>query len=548
MESNLTLVTGLFDIKRGELNDGFRRSFDHYIETFRRLIKTELPMVIYCDAEVEAMVWEEPIRTRKNTHIIRKTLDDLRNFPFHRQTNDIRMKGDWVGRSGWIPDSPQAKLELYNPLVMSKQFFLNDATIFNPFQTKFFLWIDAGIANTIGDPCNYFTLDFSRKITKEMNKMMYVCFPYDGSVEVHGFEKGEFNRLAGETTDRVARGGMFGGSGYAINQMNPLYYQMLSDTLNSGYMGTEESIFTLLTYQNPDLCNIVWIENNGLIIKALNDINNNAVISSEERLAVYALTFNLPKQFRLWVESFKSAFPVDFESVRKYVINNSNDPTVDVEYKAMFEEYGFEEFVFDNVGICGGRQFAAEHFDKSGHEYMIFFEDDMLLQQPGSKPCSNGFTTYHANVFDKSIDIMEMEKLDYLKLCFTEFYGDNHDNWAWYNVPQEKKDIYFPPKPDGSSVKSTAIKRTGSHRNLPYAVGEYHYCNWPVLFNKEGSKKLFLDEKYVHLYEQTWMSQAMTLIKQGKLNPGSLLATVINHDRVHHYAATTRRENEHYTN
>lgn len=548
MESNLTLVTALFDIKRGELNDGFRRSFDHYVETFRRLLKTELPMVIYCDDEVEDIVWSEGNRTRENTLIVKKTLDDLREFPFYEQTNRIRQLPDWINRSGWIPDSPQAQLELYNPLVMSKQFLLNDATIFNPFDTKFFLWIDAGIANTIGDPCNYFTLDFSRKIIKEMNKMMYVCFPYDGNVEVHGFEKGEFNRRAGKTTDRVARGGMFGGSKYAINQMNPLYYQELSDTLNDGYMGTEESIFTLLTYQHPDLCNLVWIDNNGLIVKALEDIKNNAVVSTEERLAVYTLTFNLPRQFRLWVESFKSGLPKEFESVKKYVINNSTDPAVDAEYKAMFEEYGFEEFVFDNIGICGGRQFAAEHFAETGHEYMIFFEDDMLIQQPNSKPCRNGFTTFHEQVFDKSIDIMEMENLDYLKLCFSEFYGDNHDNWAWYNVPQEKKDEYFPPKEDGSNVKATHIKRTASHRSLPYAVGEYHYCNWPILFNKAGNKKLFLDEKYVHLYEQTWMSQAMNLIRAGQLNPGSLLASVINHHRAYHYDGKTRRENEHYKN
>jgi hypothetical protein len=32
--NNLTLVTGLWDIGRGELSDGWSRSFDHYLENF----------------------------------------------------------------------------------------------------------------------------------------------------------------------------------------------------------------------------------------------------------------------------------------------------------------------------------------------------------------------------------------------------------------------------------------------------------------------------------------------------------------------------------
>jgi len=546
MKSNLTLVTAMFDLKRGDLNDGFSRSFDHYIETFRRLLKTELPMVIYCDVDVEKIVWEE--RDRENTYVIRKTLDDIRTFPFYEQTNRIRQQNEWRTRSGWIIESPQSQLELYNPLVMSKQFYLNDASLFNVFDTKYFLWIDGGIANTIGDPCNYFTLEFSKKIIKHMNKMMYVCFPYDGTVEVHGFEKGEFNKVAGEETTRVARGGMFGGSKYAINEINGIYYQLLSNTLNSGFMGTEESIFTLITYKHPELCNVLDIDDNGLIVTALENLKNSIQPNNAERLAVYALTFNIPAQFKLWVESFKKALPNEYSSVAKYVINNSNDPSVDDEFKEMFAEHGFIEFKEDNIGICGGRQLAAEHFAASDHEYMIFFEDDMLFQPEGASPCKSGFTSYHAELFDKIIDILENEELDYLKLCFSEFYGDNHENWAWFNVPGEKKPIYFPNKEDGTNPKATRVKRTDTHRGLPYAVGEYHYCNWPILFTKSANQKVFIDVKYEHLYEQTWMSHAMNLIWDGELNPGTLLATPINHYRKYHYDGKTRRENEHYTN
>jgi hypothetical protein len=248
------------------------------------------------------------------------------------------------------------------------------------------------------------------------------------------------------------------------------------------------------------------------------------------------------------VKSFVSAFPKEFESMKKYVINNSNDPKVDATYKELFEQYGFEEFKFDNVGINGGRQFAAEHFDASDHQYMVFFEDDMLMHQPNAGPCKSGFTTYHPEIFDKCMEIMATEKLDYLKMCFSEFYGVNHHNWAWFNVPPSKKELYFPEQSDTEIRHHTNIKRTNTLRGLPYAVGEYHYCNWPLMFNKSGSFKVFLEDKYEHLYEQTWMSHTMNLIHDKRINPGCLLASTINHDRKFHYDGDTRRENEHYTN
>ncbi len=546
MSGNLTLVTALFDIGRGDLAPGFQRSFDHYVESFVKLLKVDYPMVIYCEESLAETIWQH--RSHENTKLIFKTLDDLRNFPFYQQVQNIRQSPEWINRSGWIVDSTQAKLELYNPLVMSKQFFLNDATHFNFFDTKYYLWVDAGLANTIGDPTYYFDKDFEARITPDLNKMLYVAFPYDGTVEVHGYEKNAMDRMAGAKTEYVCRGGIFGGPKHAINEINDIYYGLMSDSFNQGLMGTEESIFTIISYKHPTKCNVRMIENNGLVYKYLQDLRDVPVKEVGEELAIYVLTYNLPQQFELWAESFIKAFPEQFKAVRKYVINNSTDKRVKKKYTELFKKYGFEEFKKDNIGINGGRQFAADHFLESNHEYMVFFEDDMLMQQPGAGLCRMGFSTYHDDVFDKCIDIMKNEKLDYLKMAFSEFYGDNHHNWAYKNVPQNKREEYFPDRSDGAENWLTKIEYTNSHKGLPYAVGEYHYCNWPIMFNKKGTQTVFKLVQYAHLYEQTWMSQTMMHMREGNLRVGTLLATVINHNRVYHYDGNTRRENEHYKN
>lgn len=547
--NNLTIVTGLFDLGRDKLSDGFRRDFSHYIECFERfLVATKkYPLIVYIESENEAVVWKH--RNRDNTRVIVKTLQYLRDFPFYNQVQKLRKDPAWTGQSGWMPDSPQAALELYNPLVMSKQFMLNDATLYGLCDSKYYLWMDAGLSNTVNLE-HYITEDFERRITPHMNKMLYLCFPYDGDVEVHGFTKGPMDRFAGEKTTYVARGGVFGGSKEAINAMNDKYYSTLNETINAGYMGTEESIFTILTYKCRDMCNVRMIESNGLVYKFFEAINSVPLRNPGiEELAIYVLTYNLPKQFELFVDSFKKAYPLDFERIKKYVINNSNDPSVQSKYSTLFEKNGFEEFKFDNIGINGGRHFCAEHFEESEHEYMIFFEDDMLLHHDRNARCKNGFTTYQPQLFEKAIDIVKNENLDYLKLCFSEFFGDNHDNWAWYNVrPEELRDRYFPMRDDGVSHLRVRIDYTGTVRGLPFAVGEYHYCNWPLVFTRRGSRKVFLDEVYEHKYEQTWMSLTMKLIRSKEIKVGTLLASPINHFRKFHYGKDSRRENEHYSN
>ena len=43
MNSNVTLVTGLWDIGRGDLQEGWSRSFQHYLDKFQaRPLKTSL--------------------------------------------------------------------------------------------------------------------------------------------------------------------------------------------------------------------------------------------------------------------------------------------------------------------------------------------------------------------------------------------------------------------------------------------------------------------------------------------------------------------------
>jgi hypothetical protein len=547
-KSDITFVTALFDIGREHLASGFSRSFEHYKECFSKLLKYQhINLVVYCEESLNEFVQSHK---KENIKIINRSLKELESFPFVEQVEKIRNTEAWLNQAGWLAQSPQAKLKHYNLITMQKQFMLNDSSIFNHFKTNMFCWIDSGLANTVNLD-QYFNEKefplFERKLIKHLNKMLYVCFPYDGQIEVHGFTKAGMNRYAGTDTTHVARGGFFGGNRYHIEQINNLYYQLLASTLDDGLMGTEESVFTLITYKHPELCNIRMIEGNGLVCKFFEDVKNSEVSGNSEQTAIYALTYNLPNQFQYWVENFVAVYPEIFNSCKKYVVNNSTDAATSAQYKELFDKYNFEEFKFDNIGINSARQFIAEHFNESGHEYYIMFEDDMLFHTTNTI-CKSGFNTYHKNWLNKCITIMQNENLDYLKTSFSEFFGDNFVDWAWYNVPKERKSKYFTTSIHKQDEKLAKIHYINVYESLPYSVGHHHYCNWPLVFNKSGNTKVFLDTKWAHTYEQTWMSHVESLQQENKIRSGCLLMSLTNHHRKYHYAPKSRRENDKYTN
>ena len=73
-----------------------------------------------------------------------------------------------------------------------------------------------------------------------------------------------------------------------------------------------------------------------------------------------------------------------------------------------------------NTGICGGRQFAAEHFDQSDSDFYLFFEDDMTISDPEEGICRNGFNKYIPNLYKKIHQIMSGVLVKFNQLSMTK--------------------------------------------------------------------------------------------------------------------------------
>ena len=560
MKNNLTIVSGLWDINR------VGRDWFRYEEHFDKFLKIPCNMVLWVPKSLESFVWAR--RSKENTFVRIYELEDIKNImfaPFWNQWQKIRQSSKWQNQAGWLSGSPQCQNEYYNPIVMSKMFFLHDSKIWNHFNTDYFIWLDAGISQTVYENYFYETKNLNR-ITKKLDPFLFLSYPYEADKEIHGFEFNAINKYAGSKVDYVCRGGLFGGHKDFLSQANSEYYHLLERTMNEGLAGTEESIFSILAKLNPQNYRRYELDGNGLIVKfiqAIIDENANLVPVEKPKnkftpivndisgvkTNLYFLTFNYPEQLEATIKSLQKHEGFLTHPCQKIIIDNSTNQSARDGNKLICQRYGFEHISMDkNTGICGGRQFAAEHFDSSNSDFYLFFEDDMTISDPEEGICRNGFRKYVPDLYKKLHQIMLKEKFDFLKLSFTEVYMDNNIQVSWYNVPQIVRSEIWP---DYNKLPTTGLdpncprakfKNIEVLNGLSYISGEVYYANWPHITSREGNKKMFINTKWAHPYEQTWMSHIFQETIKGEIKPSVLLASTVTHDRFKHYKAEERIE------
>ena len=548
MKKKTTIVTGLWDLGRGNLTGWAKRDFKQYKDRFFDLLQCDANMCIWIPRELEEEVWKVKSRTPDNTKVYYKELSDFKTwFPFFDKVQEIRNSDKWKNFAGWLPDSPQAALEFYNPMMMCKMFMVNDSAILNPFDSKYFYWIDGGITSTVGT--GYFTDDkvFDKlpAYTDSVDKFTVITYPYTSNEEIHGFERKAMARHCNtEYVDYVARGGFWGGKKEMIHKINDMYYGVLQGTMNDNLMGADECLFTILAHQNPNIINKFPVAGNGLIWPFFEFLKNfkepeivdliipkvNAedveYIQTAEEIKLnrsgdgtnlYIVTFNSPPQLQLLFDSIEKSNPEILRS-KKYLIDNSIDVSTVPEYDKIASKYGFEVIRKGNLGVCGARQWAAQHFHDSDSKYIVWFEDDMFLVDK-IQLCRNGLNQHVDNWLSKGINIIEKENLDFLKLSFSEFFGDHHKQWAWHNVPGDIREKYFP----NNAEPRLRWNISGCREGLSYLIGEVYYSNWPSIMTKAGNYKVFLETVYASPFEQTLMSGCFQLSKKGRIRSGVLM-------------------------
>lgn len=259
----VTLVTGLLDLGRGRLAPTFQRSFEDYRRSFRQLLEMPVPIVAYVDPNLADFV--RSARGDAPTHVVSTRLEDLEALGLFDAVQRIRTQRTWRAQAAWLEQSPQGQLPHYNPMVFSKLPWLAEQARANRFSTSHFAWIDAGITRTVSHEMLK-RPDVGRALAARLERLLFLCYPYRGAAEIHGFPRAAMARLCQTPyVEWVARGGFFGGRRDYIETAARIYEALLEDSLGRGLMGTEESVLTILAHLHPGMTDRFVLEENGLV-------------------------------------------------------------------------------------------------------------------------------------------------------------------------------------------------------------------------------------------------------------------------------------------
>ena len=100
--SKITLVTGLWNIGREGLTEGWSRSFQHYLDKFSQLLEVDCNLIIYGEKELEDFIKGK--RNTEKTQFIHRSLDWFRENDYFEKIQNIRNNTEWSNQVGWLSE------------------------------------------------------------------------------------------------------------------------------------------------------------------------------------------------------------------------------------------------------------------------------------------------------------------------------------------------------------------------------------------------------------------------------------------------------------
>lgn len=249
-----TLVTALYNIGRDDLQGQYAyRSFSKYLDWFRNLLVINAPMVIFIPDYLQEYVLQHR-SPHYSTKIIIRNFEELDAYKHHDR---IQLTIDNMIRTpsinGMIPsyfnDCPEFITAKYETIIFSKFDFLKEVSDDNPFNTNYFIWLDAG--TFYNEPPFNYKLEWPDpyKIKTLGDKFLVANYnnfnKYDTSplTDKYSYLRLNENRICAY---------ILGGNKYAIDTIHERFWNEVNSALDNGVINNEQHFLQLMILQNPD--------------------------------------------------------------------------------------------------------------------------------------------------------------------------------------------------------------------------------------------------------------------------------------------------------
>jgi hypothetical protein len=134
----VTIVSSLFNIER-EGMDG--RTWEEYLKWFELTLKLKCPMILFVTKDLVSFVEER--RLNVPTEIIVQSIEEIPYYFLKEKLNLIIESEDYKNKIS-DPNRIECQHSMYSIIQYSKFKWLSQSIKENPFNSKFFFWLDAG--------------------------------------------------------------------------------------------------------------------------------------------------------------------------------------------------------------------------------------------------------------------------------------------------------------------------------------------------------------------------------------------------------------------
>jgi len=244
---NLTLVTSLLPL----MLEGDRDSPSIYRRAHALLhsFNPAQRLILYVPPGPAELAARE--RSAEFTFLIRRRLEDCAAQEHHVLIHQALLESR--------PPSEDLKDEAMGRwLSLNAPFLLNDASLYNPFGTEHFLWIDIDVMPVLAQGLDEKLPEWSR-VLEQIAGDSRLWLPAGAAPDREALEQATRLWLDAPLESLLfsATGKALGGAKPAINAFNGVYYSCLDRLLRAGQLCSTSEVLTLVAHSHRHLCNLL---------------------------------------------------------------------------------------------------------------------------------------------------------------------------------------------------------------------------------------------------------------------------------------------------
>lgn len=249
VKNKFCLVTSLFNIKREEMNGNDGRSWDDYLKWFEKTLQIKSPMIIFVEDDMVEFV---ECRREYPTKIITHSVSEIPYYYLKDKIQDILNMDEYQKKIN-CPERIECQHSMYTVVQYSKFKWLYRAFEENPFNSKFFFWLDAGGSRFFGDydiSLEYPSVNGIQALEEMENKFLIQM-----NMECYN-DLAYANKLSEEyllDNRSYVLGSLLGGTGNAICKvLNDVEDVFINKMIKNKFVNNEQIALGYLVKQNPE--------------------------------------------------------------------------------------------------------------------------------------------------------------------------------------------------------------------------------------------------------------------------------------------------------